>query len=275
MRRARHLARTLISKAPLVDGLFRRLVWSRLHFPEREMEVLARLPRGAMDVAVDVGAARGSYAWILSRKARRVFAFEPGQRHFAELSRLKLGTRVEPVHAAVGRQEGVLSLYTPGHDETALHSATLSEQNPAARRPDVTVEQVPVVTLDGFLTPRLAGRSLDLIKIDVEGFELEVLRGAAAVIERHHPVVICEIEARHNRDHALVFEWLRSRGYACFVHRPEGATRFEGVDLAPLQREEDYAVRVGPEHDPHHNRYINNFVFQHPASRVPLISDAR
>ena len=50
---------------------------------------------------------------------------------------------------------------------------------------------MPLRRLDG-IVERAGDPAVDVIKIDVEGFELATLRGAAALIERHHPVIVSE-----------------------------------------------------------------------------------
>ena len=58
---------------------------------------------------------------------------------------------------------------------------------------------VPGITLDAFVD-RVGLARVDLIKIDVEGGELEALRGAAGVLERHHPDLIVEVLATNDPD---------------------------------------------------------------------------
>lgn len=268
---ARKTAKAVLSSMPWVDGMFRRLVWSRLHFPEQEMRFLGGLPAGACDIAVDVGAATGSYAWILNRIANDVVAFEPGEAHSRALAMVQAGTRIELVKAAVGAAEGSVSMYTPGEDTHALHSATLSQVNPVAGQADVRVRQVPQVSLDGFfLGKRDAGRSIDVLKVDVEGYEFEVFRGAEGLIERHHPLIICEIEARHDPDYLRTFNFLRGLGYAVYVFRGGAFEVFPEDDIRPLQSVAALEVRLSDHYDPANNVYINNFTFQHPLSRIKV-----
>ena len=61
------------------------------------------------------------------------------------------------------------------------------------------------IALDEFNLPRV-----DLIKIDVEGMEMEVLAGAARSIERYHPVMLIE---KIKADATVLKMWLESRGY--------------------------------------------------------------
>lgn len=265
-------ARELLGRMPLLDGYFRRLVWSRLYFPEAEMALLHSLPRRSADLAIDVGAAMGGYCWLLNRIARQVIAFEPGPWHGAYLRRLLVGTHIELVRAAVGAAAAEVELITPGEDTHARHSATLHAGNPVALAPGAHVERVRQVSIDGYLEQTgLADRSLDILKIDVEGYEYQVLRGAAAALRRHRPLLICEIEARHNGEYRRVFEMLRSLGYDCFIRRQGRYQPFTGNDILSLQSELQLAIRLSSRHRPQDNEYINNFVFQHPASRVKVI----
>jgi FkbM family methyltransferase len=265
------IARGFLEKAPLLDGVFRRFVWSRVHFPEMEMRFLDSLPAGALDIAVDVGAALGSYAWILDRKARRVYSFEPGEVHYRYLSRLLWSTNISLTRSAVGASCGVVQFFTPGSDSNARHSATLSASNPVIRRDDTQVTEVPLVTLDDFFRERLRKSDrIDFLKVDVEGYELEVFKGAAAILATHRPLIVCEIEARHNAQYGQVFALLRGTGYDCYVYRGRMFEPFRGEHIEEFQREADLAVRLSPEYDPARNRYINNFVFQHPDSRIKV-----
>jgi FkbM family methyltransferase len=263
--------RDLLSNYPIADGLFRRLVWSRVHFPENEMRILDDLPTGAIDVAIDVGAAHASYAWILNRKSYCVFAFEPGVAHGDYLEKVVSGTRIKLVRAAVGAQPGTVKMYTPGVDSHALHSATLAADNPVVTMSGTTVREVPQVALDDFVKANVvASRSVDVLKVDVEGYELDVFRGAVCTLTEHAPLVFCEIEKRHNADCARVFELLEGLGYTTYAWREGSFMPFNHHEIETVQRPESLRVRLSPGHDPSKNEYLNNFVFQHPNSRIKV-----
>ena len=255
----KHTVKELLSHVPIIDGLFRRFVWSRVHFPEVEMRFINSLPSGTVDVSVDVGAALGAYAWILNRVSNQVYAFEPGKIHNQYLRRVVPWTKIKLIRAAVGSVVGNVNLYTPGDDTNARHSATVSESNPVISLSDACVDIVPQVRLDEFLCTELApGRRVDILKVDVEGYELEVFRGAEQILATHHPLIICEIEARHNSEYHKVFELLSGLGYRCFIYRQGHYESFDGSDIEKLQLQADS------------NKYINNFVFQHQQSKVKV-----
>jgi FkbM family methyltransferase len=270
--RIRAGAKELLATMPLLDGLFRRFIWSHRHFPEAEMAFLHSLPPRSVDVSVDVGAAKGGYAWLLDRVSNQVIAFEPGAWHFGYLRRLLFGTHIKLVNAAVGAYAGEAELYTPGEDENARHEATLNTSNPVAQHSDARVDKVTQTSLDDYLAGALSpGRRIDIIKIDVEGYENQVVRGALKTLEVHRPFLICEIEARHNPAYAYVFETLRSLGYGCFVFRNRRYEEFSANGIEDLQRPSDLAIRLSAEYQPGENSYLNNFVFQHPSSRIKVV----
>lgn len=263
--------RDLLATSPRADALFRRLVWSRIHYPEVEMRFLQSLPVGSIDIAIDVGAAHGSYAWILNRKARQVYSFEPGEEHAAYLELAVIGTRIMLVKAAVGNQCSTVRMYTPGDDANALHSATLAASNPIVAGAATKVREVEQVTLDSyFLGKRSLGRCIDMLKVDVEGYELNVFEGASELLAQHHPLVFCEIEARHNDAYGKIFALLRNAGYRCYINRHGCFEPFNNDRIEYIQTPRDLAVRISPDYDPLNNHYINNFVFQHDESRIKV-----
>ncbi len=264
--------RDALSRRPALDGRFRRHLWSRIHFPEAELRALDALPAGSIDGAIDVGAALGSYAWVLARKARRVVSYEPGEVHGRYMTAATAGTNVTLVRAAVGDEPGEVDMFTPGDDNDARHQATLSAVNPVVRTAGTTVHRVEVVTLDDDAVARLGPQTrIDVIKIDVEGFENAVLRGAAGIIARHHPLIIAEIEARHNPDYRAAFAQLRAAGYAVHFWRDGAYRPLVGDDIAAMQLPADLERRLaGGDHE----KYINNFVFQHAAGRIKLVAGA-
>ncbi|HET7231340.1 MAG TPA: FkbM family methyltransferase [Longimicrobium sp.] len=128
-------------------------------------------------VALDVGANVGAYTLLLGawvRPGGRVYAFEPAPEAFGGLSRHValngLGGVVTPVRAAVSARTGTATLAVDG-----LSGANRLDASAAG-------ERVETVTLDDFC--RREGIRPTFIKIDVEGAELDVLRGARETIRQ-------------------------------------------------------------------------------------------
>jgi FkbM family methyltransferase len=138
------------------------------------------------DVCLDIGANIGAITLQLAKAAGpsgRVIAFEPGPPFF---SRLKANLALNPEIASRVELHNLGLSDRPG----SLHWV----EDPEFPGNAILVEgrglKVGVVTLDDFLGPRLD--RLDFLKIDVEGMELEVLRGAVRLLERFRPKVFFE-----------------------------------------------------------------------------------
>jgi FkbM family methyltransferase len=146
-------------------------------FEEAEQKFLLRFLQPGMTV-VDLGAHYGLYTLLASRKVGengRVFAFEPSER---ENRKLRQHVRLNRVHNvkvetfAVGAQDGTAELYVCMGQSTSFNSL----RPPAVEEQTRRVE-VPLVKLDTYLAQ--AGiETVDFVKLDVEGAELDVLKGA-------------------------------------------------------------------------------------------------
>jgi FkbM family methyltransferase len=266
--------KAVFKQFPTLDVLSRRFVWKhvypKLYLHEAELHFLNALPRNAIDVAVDVGAAMGSFAWILNKVSRKVYGFEPGRVHSRCLQRASFGTNIEVVRAAVGNEAGTVRLFTPGKDPNARYQASISLENPVTQADDALVDEVPQVRLDDWFKGKLAAdRRIDFVKVDVEGYENNVFRGARGLIDKYKPLVIAEIEIRHNPNYRESFDFFRELGYRRFIMRDGRFEEHLDDDIAPIQTAADLHHRLteGPSLD---NRYINNFTFEHADSRVKV-----
>lgn len=166
--------------------------------PETIAAILAHLPRGG--TFVDIGANIGAITLEVARKRpdAHVIAIEaspaivPYLQHNIERNRLD-NVRVMPL--AASDRDGEIDFYIP----PAAHFGMAS----AAPQFNVKPTRVPARTLDGILADLNAG-PVDVIKIDAEGAELDVLRGATGLLQAADaPAIIFEFvdwaEARlHN-----------------------------------------------------------------------------
>lgn len=133
-------------------------------------------------VAIDVGAYTGLYALTAAKAGARAVAFEPNPVVFMRLRNNIVANRltVAAYRCAASDKAERRAFYTR-HDMTS--AGRFKE------RADADVVQVDCVPLDVVKLP--AGR-VSAIKIDVEGAELAVLRGADKRIRQHRPLVIAE-----------------------------------------------------------------------------------
>ncbi len=146
---------------------------------------------------LDIGAHVGQYTLIASGDvgpSGRVHAFEPNPANFARLeANLALNgfAHATPHALAISDRSGEATLYVPPHDntgESALH--------PCIEGMGETI--VRGATLDEWAPDADLGSPphIDVVKIDVQGFEEKVLRGAAETLQRFRPAIVCEFEER-------------------------------------------------------------------------------
>lgn len=178
----------------------------------------------AGDVTVDAGAYKGGYTYWMRRAVGErgaVFAFEPQPAAAAMLRRYVAAfrwTNVTVSESALSSSVGTCTLLTPG-DQGVSPAASLVG---ASLQPGARALTVPVDPLDKWLARHAPGARVDLLKIDVEGHELDVFRGAERVLREHRPSLLVECEPRHLRDVTVadVFGHLKRLGYhGSFVWR--------------------------------------------------------
>jgi len=183
--------------------------WVR-HLRGREDPVLRLLLATARrgSIAVDIGAHTGAYTYPLARRAV-VHAFEPLPNCAAMLEAFaRTHSHVHVHHIALSDAPGEATMYTPYRDGRPLMQWT-TFRPPVGRHDTMSV---PVRTLDGYNL-----RDVSVIKIDVEGHEMAVLRGARETIAREHPTLLVELEQRHHghdiRSYLTEIEEVGYRGY--------------------------------------------------------------
>ncbi|MEE8119228.1 MAG: FkbM family methyltransferase [Gammaproteobacteria bacterium] len=196
------------------------------------------------DTVIDAGANVGLMSVFASRRvgaSGRVFAFEPhGQTHTAMKKNLQINacTNVETFQQALGDQRGIATLFE--YDDHNRGTATMVARNSTAREIEVTVQ-----TLDAFLEER-GWPTIKLLKIDVEGWEVPIMRGAHRLLSGPSaPVVVFEHNMRISvsENHSRLDTLLELNQFALF------RLQFGKETLSPL-------VSVDPANPPRHDNLI-------------------
>lgn len=182
----------------MFNELYSQTVSSFADAPDRfEMAVRAAYEAilGPGDVAVDVGAHTGKHTIPLGRAVSpsgRVYAFEPIAEKYVRLIENIISTKdihVYGFNACVGESSGVTTFVylpeDPGKSSTNIRTKFLTDS-----RIMKSERCSAVLTLDECLAKENGVR---FIKIDVEGSELSVLKGARQTIERCRPIVHVEV----------------------------------------------------------------------------------
>ena len=184
------------------------------------------------DRFIDVGANLGYYTCLALKQGVPVMAFEPQPQNLACLYRNLVANgwedRAEVIPVALSERPGLLSLFGASGPSASLVKgwAGYSSRH---------VQRVPVSTMDHLVSGRFAGERL-VVKIDVEGAEYGVLKGATRLLEREpKPAWLLEVCLHEfhpegaNPDFMAVFELFFSHGYRAYAVAEQ---------LTPVSREQ-------------------------------------
>jgi len=173
-------------------------------------------------VFIDIGANEGFYTVFAAQRIGPrgvVVAVEPSPREYARLENnvsINGFSNVSVVKQALGARRGkaVLHVANPEHNG----QNTLGDFGHAGVTA-VDHVKIDVIDLDSLVQEQRLSR-VDIIKIDVEGAELEVLRGGTKTLEQHKPIVLIELfDAALRKQGAsavAVLTQLRELGYSFF-----------------------------------------------------------
>jgi FkbM family methyltransferase len=170
----------------LIQRQFRKFGWEIHRFVETEMaQVAGQLRRRRIDVVLDIGANEGQFASALlsTGYTGSIVSFEPLPDPYRKLSRqAKWHDRWEVApRSAVGATTGAIEINIAGNSVSSSILPILEGHTSAAPMSKyVGKEMVPMITLDSFKSHTLLNRPF--IKIDTQGYEMEVLRGAEELL---------------------------------------------------------------------------------------------
>ncbi len=212
---------------PYGDGYWSKLL-NRSYSYEDELELLFRHSRDVDYTLLDCGANYGYWSVLVTSKpfgAHRAIAIEPSADNFAKLANnAKVnGNRFETLKCAVGATKGTARLSGTKHEAFSIASGTNSG------------EEVPVMALDDLLTDgKIAPGGKYLIKLDVEGVEIDAIKGGTKLLAGDS-VIMCE-EHGNDPDHTVSRYILDQTPLKLIVHDPR-TNRLETVsELSILDR---------------------------------------
>ncbi len=206
---------------------------------------------------VDIGANIGYYTIIASAhvKEGRVIAYEPEPVNVSFLKQsiaFNNCTNITLIESGLGDTDESRDLYLDS-DNKGKHTLLPGEQKGAVKI------RIPLTTLDHSLDT-LGITRVDLIKMDIEGWEVKALRGMRETLRRDHPILFFEYAPNRIRetgeDPLLIFETLRQEGYDFAVINEKTKC------LEPLPRPDKLSLTLrGPD------AYIN--IYARVASETP------
>jgi len=161
---------------------------------------------------VDIGAYRGEYINFLKTRSKKIIAFEPIKRNFNLLNNLFKKYDVFLKNYALGNKKQSMKINIPLYlDENKKITAIGSDQSSLVKNFKNKFTQIVQIQTGDYFLSKI--NDIDLIKIDVEGYELEVLMGLKKTLITNKPSLLIEIEKRHTKNYLKVFKFLKSLSY--------------------------------------------------------------
>jgi len=207
---------------------------------------------GKDSVFMDVGANVGAYLFTLENhlKPENIFAFEPNQQLFKRLGRLF--PKVNLFSVALSDISTIAEFKIPVINGEKIHTRGTLQTSIKEKNEEKTIlQKVEVKPLDEL---NLNLKKLDFIKIDVEGNEMQTLRGARKTIEKYKPVLMVEMEQRHHQENlwTLISE-IADWGYS--------VNYLDREKLQPKILTEEFLNLQNPDNVKNYKDYINNIIF--------------
>lgn len=234
------------------DGIVDALYFTGDNYGEYEELVLFRELSKTASVILDIGANTGLYSIVSqgSNPKATVYAFEPYAVNIERLNKnLQLNgleNKVVVVEKALGNANKSVAFAVPEDEQISdVISADIdfTEQFSSSEM-GFTTTQVPQVTLDTFVAEAGIER-VDLMKIDVENYELSVFEGALQTLEKHRPNILVEIFVDPERI-AFFDTQLKPLGYHCYLIGKKGLFLSDSLVDNPDCRNYLFSVQMSP-----------------------------
>jgi FkbM family methyltransferase len=217
-----------IFEFPYGDGYWSKLLNRSYHY-EDELELLFSHSADVDYTLIDCGANYGYWSVLVSSApfgSHRVIAIEPSSQNFAKLANNARvnGDRFELTKCAIGAERGTAHLTGTKHEAFSIAGSVNGGG-----------EDVPVIALDNLIDDgKVSAKGKYLIKLDVEGVEIEAIKGGARLLQTDS-VILCE-EHGNDPQHAVSRYILEKTPLKLMVYDPR-SNRMETVrELSILDR---------------------------------------
>ena len=190
---------------------------------EREIRLLDNLTSNKL-ASIDIGVYRGVYTYHLNNLSSHVYAFEANKLLKDSLKKAFKGIKsITLENIAVSSSSGKSNLKIPYRNKEISYEnpeqkyelglATIHSNNDLDNKNFHEIE-IDKISLDDYKFKHPIG----FIKIDVEGHELEIIKGAEKLINLYKPNLLLEIEQRHTGLAPIkIINQIKEKGYNCYV----------------------------------------------------------
>jgi FkbM family methyltransferase len=239
--RAKHGGTTFVGRIPMTGCLMEldpnhwitNTWYIRADYETNLIAALRRFLRPGM-ICMDIGANAGLFALLMATRVGdrgRVYAFEPTAATFQWLQKdIELNSlrNVVAENVAVTEQTGAVEFHV-GPSDLCVYNSISVVSHPGAKDGKFSRVMVPAISIDDYCANH-GIRRLDCVKIDVEGAELQVLKGMRRVLEENRQIVLL-IEfsqmtiAACGTSVDTMAEWLSAMGFQLFLIEAKGCLR--------------------------------------------------
>lgn len=194
------------------------------------------------DLAIDIGANVGHISVTMSLitgKKGMVLGFDPNPFVFeilkenANLNPHK--TRIEPHNYAITDND---EEFYYNSSEASFNNGGISKEKESRHGKYSLSTKIKGINLEAFLKKNYADiiHKIKLIKIDTEGYDMEIIKSISGLLNTYHPTVITECFGKTNREARYMhFELLKSKGYSVYYY-----SAFDvNATIIPIEKKED------------------------------------
>tara|TARA_B100000787_G_scaffold166392_1_gene151578 strand:+ start:3293 stop:4156 length:864 start_codon:yes stop_codon:yes gene_type:complete len=168
---------------------------------ERDAKILKKMK---FNTTVDIGANNGYFTNMLLKVSKKVISFEPIIYLYQLNLKLFKNKNVTFYNLALGDKKSYGKINIPRDNDP--------ESSLINKFKNSYIQKVKISTGDEILQ----SKRIDFIKIDVEGYELFVLKGLKKIIKKNLPIFLIEIEKRHNKNYKEIFNYMINHNYKIF-----------------------------------------------------------
>lgn len=190
------------------DGIQNTIFYSQKYYENKYLDYLCDEWHGGIigkvinhGTILDIGSNIGNHSiyFLLEREANFSYCFEPAKDTFMILNKNmeinQLNNRTKLYNAGVGRSSGKGSIAFSKEKDTAYTQVEMNENG------DVKIVGIDELNID---------KKITFVKVDVEGFELDVLYGMEETLKRDKPIMMIEIWKKNYNE---VLTFMKSLGY--------------------------------------------------------------
>ena len=194
--------------------------------------------------SLDVGSNTGYFSNMLSGISKEVFSIEPIKYLSERQEKIFKDRNIRVFNFALGDKKSTKNFYIPIHNDP---------ESSFLKKPNSKVKKVKIIRGDNFIKDM----KVDFIKIDVEGFEEKVLFGLKKTINKNRPLLLVEIEKRHNKNYLKTFKFLNKLNYKIFfVDNENKLKRIKYNNIIKFINKNQSIPNLNKD------IYINNFIFK-------------